>query len=142
MEVYAMQRLFINHIVHKVNSLNGAWKFRTDPENCGTEKNWFSGLKDAELVTVPAVWNTQLDLLKYGGAAWYKKEFYTQGGRPRFCFGAVMTKADVWLDGNAVYIAPAASTSSATDIPLKVIAILWAMILKLESWLPCSSPER
>lgn len=94
-----MQRLFNNHIVRKVDSLNGTWKFRTDPQNCGLEENWFSGLPGGESVTVPSVWNTQLNLLKYEGAAWYEKEFHTTGGCLRFHFGAVMTRADVWLDG-------------------------------------------
>lgn len=51
-----MQRLFNNHIVRKVDSLNGTWKFRTDPQNCGLEENWFSGLQGTESVTVPSVW--------------------------------------------------------------------------------------
>ena len=50
-------------------------------------------------MTVPSVWNTTLDLLRYEGTAWYERSFYTEGGCLRFCFEAVMTEAEVWLDG-------------------------------------------
>ena len=94
-----MQRLFTDHILRKTETLNGIWNFRVDPENRGVEEKWFLGLKEAEPVTVPSVWNTQLGLLEYCGAAWYEKRFHTQGGCLRFVFEAVMTEADVWLDG-------------------------------------------
>ena len=94
-----MQRLFEEHIQRKVTSLDGLWQFRTDPEDQGKAGKWFCGLDNAQTVAVPSVWNTQLGLLEYEGAAWYEKKFYTQGGCLRFCFEAVMTEADVWLDG-------------------------------------------
>ena len=94
-----MQRLFTDHILRKTETLNGIWDFRVDPENRGVEEKWFLGLKNAEPVTVPSVWNTQMGLLEYCGAAWYEKRFHTQGGCLRFVFEAVMTEADVWLDG-------------------------------------------
>lgn len=94
-----MQRIYNDHIVRKVTDLNGVWKFRTDPADCGKDEQWFCGLKDAENVTVPSVWNNTLGLLEYEGAVWYEKEFYTEGGTLRFCFEGVMTEADVWLDG-------------------------------------------
>lgn len=94
-----MQRSFINHITRKVDSLDGIWNFRIDPEDRGEAEGWFSSLPEGESVTVPSVWNTQMGLLEYEGAAWYEKKFYSQGGTLRFLFGAVMTQADVWLDG-------------------------------------------
>jgi len=94
-----MQRIFEEHIRRKVDNLNGLWRFQTDPENCGVEDAWFRGLQACDEVTVPSVWNTQMGLLEYTGAAWYEKHFYTQGGCLRFCFEGVMTEADVWLDG-------------------------------------------
>ncbi|MBR2025162.1 MAG: beta-glucuronidase, partial [Clostridia bacterium] len=51
------------------------------------------------MVTVPSCWNNELGLLNYEGMAWYEKKFYTNGGTLRFEFGSVMTKADVWFDG-------------------------------------------
>lgn len=94
-----MGRYFDEHKIHKAFSLNGAWDFCTDPQNVGEAENWFTKLPKSEKVTVPSVWNTQLGLLEYEGAAWYQKEFYTNGGMLRFRFDAVMTKADIWLDG-------------------------------------------
>lgn len=93
-----MGRLFDEHIKRQVKSLDGAWKFRTDPENRGIEDKWFSSEIGGETVHVPSVWN-QRKLLQYEGACWYEKSFYINGGCIKLCFGAVMTEADVWLDG-------------------------------------------
>lgn len=94
-----MHRLFTEHIIRNVQSLDGIWKFAIDPEDVGERQNWQQKLPGGEQVTVPSVWNSQLGLLEYEGAAWYEKEFYTQGGCLRLVFDAVMTEADVWLDG-------------------------------------------
>ena len=94
-----MGRYFDEHRIQKVDSLNGTWDFCIDPDNVGENENWFIKLPKCEKVTVPSVWNTQLGLLEYEGAAWYQKIFYCDGGRIKLHFGAVMTKADIWLDG-------------------------------------------
>ena len=94
-----MNRLFTDHIRRNIQSLDGIWKFAIDPQDVGEAQNWQLTLPNAEQVTVPSVWNTQLGLLEYEGAAWYEKEFYTEGGCLRIVFDAVMTEADVWLDG-------------------------------------------
>ena len=93
-----MLRTFDTHHIRRVQDLCGTWNFAIDPEDRGEAEGWFSGLPVAEEVAVPSVWNTQLGLLEYEGAAWYQRTFYTDGGCLRFCFGAVMTLADVWLD--------------------------------------------
>ncbi len=93
-----MQRIFNDHILRNTQPLTGQWKFAVDPEDQGLVQKWYDGLKESRLVNVPSVWNTQLDLLEYEGAAWYEKEFYSQGGCLRFCFEGIMTEADVWLD--------------------------------------------
>ncbi|MBR2885737.1 MAG: beta-glucuronidase [Clostridia bacterium] len=94
-----MGRLFEEHIKRQLKSLDGAWKFRTDINDIGKSEKWYLGLQNTETVIVPSVWNTQTGLLTYEGAAWYEKTFHTAGGNLRFCFGAVMTEAEVWLDG-------------------------------------------
>lgn len=94
-----MARYFEEHRVREVQSLNGVWKFMTDPQDEGEQNGWQNQLPTKETVTVPSMWNTELGLLEYDGAAWYQKDFYTKGGDLRFCFGGVMTEADVWLDG-------------------------------------------
>ena len=94
-----MGRLFEEHIIRTSKSLDGAWKFRIDPKNIGENEKWYDGIPDSETVIVPSVWGMQDDLLFYDGTAWYEKDFHTDGGCLRFCFGAVMTEAKVWLDG-------------------------------------------
>ena len=92
-------RLFSEHFLRRVDSLDGAWQFLIDPTDIGEKNKWYNGLPDPKTVVVPSVWNTQLDLMNYEGAAWYSRKFFTVGGTLRFCFGAVMTEATVWLDG-------------------------------------------
>lgn len=94
-----MNRLFTQHIRRQVQSLDGIWSFAIDPQDVGETQNWQQSLPKSEKVTVPSVWNNNLGLLEYEGAAWYEKSFYTEGGCLRFVFDAVMTEADVWLDG-------------------------------------------
>lgn len=97
-----MSRMFLTHNKRAVTSLDGAWRFLTDPENIGERDGWYRGLKNSDSAIVPSVWNTKLGLLDYEGACWYERDFYTTGGTLRFAFGAVMTKADVWLDGEKI----------------------------------------
>lgn len=93
-----MTRLFDTHLCTPEQDLNGPWLFRTDPQDIGKQQGWQRGIPGAQTVIVPSVWNTQLGLLEYEGAAWYQRRFTTQGGCLRFCFDAVMTEAEIWLD--------------------------------------------
>lgn len=94
-----MNRLFTQHIRRQVQSLDGIWNFSVDPQDVGEAQNWQQSLPKSEKISVPSVWNNNLGLLEYEGAAWYEKPFYTEGGCLRIVFDAVMTEADVWLDG-------------------------------------------
>ena len=94
-----MARIFEEHTVRRVTSLDGAWRFCKDPSDVGVKDAWFDGLQSSYTVAVPSVWNTERGLLTYEGVAWYEKTFHTAGGCLRLCFGAVMTAAEVWLDG-------------------------------------------
>jgi len=94
-----MARLFDEHIKREVRSLDGAWKFRADKNGVGEASCWHKNGIDGYTVTVPSVWNTELGLLEYEGKCWYEKKFYFEGGTLRLCFGAVMTYAKVYLDG-------------------------------------------
>ena len=94
-----MIRMFSEHRVRACDSLDGAWRFSIDPTRCGETDGWYRSIPNYDSVIVPSVWNTTLGLLEYEGAAWYQRDFYTKGGTLRFNFGAVMTKADIWLDG-------------------------------------------
>ena len=103
-----MKRLFEQHKIRKTIDLNGPWKFKLDPDNVGMDKEaWMlKDLTDAETVIVPSCWNNELRLLNYEGAAWYQKKFEISEDYNKsdflFEFGSVMTKADVWIDGEWV----------------------------------------
>ena len=64
-----MARYFEEHRVREVQSLNGVWKFMTDPQDEGEQNGWQNQLPTKETVTVPSMWNTELGLLEYDGAA-------------------------------------------------------------------------
>ena len=96
-----MKRLFSEHSIRKTMSLDGAWKIRFDRENEGKTLRFYEKeFTDEATVIVPSCWNTQFGMLEYTGNVWYQKKFYTDSGAKRLHFGAVMTYAEVWLDGN------------------------------------------
>lgn len=95
-----MARLFEEHTKRHIKCLDGAWKLCADAENIGVEQEWFRTGIGGETVSVPSVWNNDKRLFAYEGAVWYEKTFYFEGGCLLLSFGAVMTKAEVWLDGN------------------------------------------
>ena len=80
-------RLFDGNKKRNRTCLDGMWEFRLD----GEEK-W-------RKTSVPSCWNNELGLLSYEGVCEYRRYFYTEGGTLRFCFDGVMTKAEVFLDG-------------------------------------------
>jgi len=94
-----MIRLFEDRTKRHVKSLNGAWKMRIDPEKVGVTNEWYRANIDGETVMVPSVFATDKKLFAYEGAAWYERSFYFEGGCLFLSFGAVMTEAQVWLDG-------------------------------------------
>lgn len=95
-----MRRSFDEHIRRKTVCLDGTWHFIIDPEDEGEALGYTIALPETAMrVEVPSCWNNELDLLEYEGAAWYQKRIYCHGGYIRFEFGAVMTAADVWIDG-------------------------------------------
>lgn len=95
-----MGRIFGESTKRNVKLLDGAWKMRVDAENAGLDERWFDAeLCDGELTFVPSVWATKKELFCYEGAVWFEKSFYFEGGCLFLSFGAVMTEADVWLDG-------------------------------------------
>lgn len=94
-----MARLFDEHIKREVICLDGSWRSVTDSEDAGEKKGFSKGLPLAHTVIIPSVWNIEQGMLEYEGVVWYEKDFYTRGGTLRFCFGAVMTYAKVYLDG-------------------------------------------
>ena len=95
-----MNRIFDEHILRKVYSLDGTWQFCTDENKEGETLGYMKGLPiHAKNIIVPSVIGRDFGLLTYEGITWFGRKFHTNGGTLRFCFGAVMTEAKVWLDG-------------------------------------------
>ena len=72
-----MARFFDEHQKRQVQSLNGTWEFVTDPDDIGEIQGWAMRLPHSCKVMVPSLWNNEMGLLEYEGAAWYQKKFYT-----------------------------------------------------------------
>ncbi len=94
-----MARFFDEHELRRVISLDGTWKFKTDKADEGEAQGIYREALCGESVTVPSIWNTDISLLEYEGVCWYEKCFLFEGGTLRLNFGAVMTYAKVYLDG-------------------------------------------
>ena len=94
-----MSRLFEDRTIRRVKSLDGAWRMRLDGDNVGLSEGWFANELGGNTVSVPSVWNIDKELFAYEGACWYEKTFFFEGGSLFLSFGAVMTEAEVWLDG-------------------------------------------
>ena len=95
-----MERLFEEHTKRRVRSLNGTWRFITDPESKGDMRSYANTLPHQATETyVPSLWNNEFGLLEYEGVVWYERGFDSVGGCVRIRFGAVMTDAKVFLDG-------------------------------------------
>lgn len=97
-----MKRSFDEHKQRETADLGGAWRFLTDPQDIGAREGWMHALPSGNTVSVPTLWNNEIGLLQYEGAAWYERKFYTAGGTLRFVFESVMTAADIWLDGEKI----------------------------------------
>ncbi len=97
-----MKRLFDEHKLRKVTSLDGTWKFALDPDKKGINEGWQNGLPSGETVIVPSVWNNELGHLNFEGWGWYERKLTVQGGTLLFQFESVMTEATVWLDGKEI----------------------------------------
>lgn len=98
-----MARYFDEHIRRRVLTLDGTWCFLTDPADVGREEGWYRRALCGEHVHVPSVWNTDLAHLTYEGVGWYQRRFsVTEAGALCLSFGAVMTHAEVYLDGTCL----------------------------------------
>jgi beta-galactosidase len=88
-------------------SLCGEWFFRTDPDNSGTQQNWYDAHapgKDWRSVNVPHTWQVEDPLTDYRGVAWYWRCFDApatwQQCAVRVEFEAVFHSAVVWVNGS------------------------------------------
>jgi beta-glucuronidase len=86
-------------------SLCGQWLFRTDPENAGEQRQWFSERPDPagwKSVTVPHTWQIEPQLADYRGVAWYRRSFDApsawRDSAVRVEFEAIFHSARVWVN--------------------------------------------
>ncbi len=94
-----MIRLFDEHLKRECISLDGSWKQLVDRDDIGEKEKYFNGLPNAKATIVPSVWNTELGMLEYEGVVWYEKKIHVGADALRLYFGAVMTYAKVYFDG-------------------------------------------
>ncbi|HEY89333.1 MAG TPA: glycoside hydrolase family 2 [Thermoflexia bacterium] len=92
-----------NSPTRRQSSLDGAWKFQTDPAGDLTLEK----IATWRTATVPAPWQAQFDDLRdYSGVAWYHRTFDLPADWPNhptyLYFGAVDYYAEVWI--NAVRV--------------------------------------
>jgi beta-galactosidase len=93
--------------VSEIVSLCGEWFFRTDPDNSGSQQNWYDAHapgKDWRSVSVPHTWQVEDPLIDYRGVAWYWRRFDApatwQQSAVRVEFEAVFHTATVWVNGS------------------------------------------
>ena len=95
-----MERLYKKSNSAKFVSLDKLWDFRVDPENKGVDEKWFSSFpEDSRKITVPSCWNTEIELFRYIGTAWYHTTIETESENIYIKFSSVNNEADVYLDG-------------------------------------------
>ncbi len=98
-----MNRLFCRHRKRNVRSLDGFWKFKTDPQTQGVEEKWYEYFPaDHRRILVPSCWNTELELYHYEGVAWYSTEFTAEKERLNLVFYGFTGQMDVFVDGKEV----------------------------------------
>ena len=115
----------LRHPSERRTSLDGEWRFRLDPRDEGSAKEWFNKPRlFRDRIMVPGcwqgqgfghdgtdeVWDFRLKLrtyrATYKGTGWYGKTFAApkewRGQRIWLNFGGVHPSADVWLNGRAL----------------------------------------
>ena len=87
-------------------TLNGAWRFRFDPENEGRKERWYRRPDFPLTIEVPFAYQSALSGVEpkdHCDVIWYAREICVPesmaAGRILLHFGAVDYRADVWLGG-------------------------------------------
>lgn len=103
-------------------SLDGMWRFRTDPYGMGVSGGWWKPAFDRsswEMMKVPGNWDTTPAYALYMGTAWYATSFNVTPERNkiyRIRFEGVATDAEVWLNGTLLGTHDFAFTEFAFDV--------------------------
>lgn len=86
------------------DSLDGAWRFSTDPDNRGLREHWFDPDFDRSVwdtLDVPGYWDAK-GLENYDGIGWYARSFdltLRDSLRRALVFDAVDDNAEIWFNG-------------------------------------------
>ncbi len=88
----------------RIISLDGEWRYATDPGNRGIRHKWFADGHDAsgwKTMPVPSQWYVQG--LDYHGVVWFRREVKVPASFPgsvmQLSFGGVDYDARVWVNG-------------------------------------------
>jgi beta-galactosidase len=87
-------------------SLNGEWKFKTDPTDKGEALHWYANnlsVKGWDSMTVPGNWDLRNEYAHYVGKAWYRTNFKVAASwknkAVRVMFQGVNWDSKVWVNG-------------------------------------------
>ena len=95
-----MNRLFQDSTCRTNIPLNDMWDFVIDPHEQGLTEKWYETFPaNSRKMNVPACWNSEIDLFRYTGTAWYRTTFTTDVPNVYIYFEAVQNEADVYVDG-------------------------------------------
>lgn len=90
-------------------SLNGIWKFKTDPYNCGEGEAWYSPDTRYDQwgkMEVPGNWDLHNEYSEYAGNAWYSYSFNANDSwkdqAVRLVFESVYNDSKVWINGKEI----------------------------------------
>jgi len=114
--------------------LDLVWRFKTDPENVGTDERWFAQDKaddDWAQLSTDRHWDNQ-GYEDYNGSAWYRLRFtmpedFDTRKHLWLLFGAADKEAYVYIDGKKVFERTAASTGISNKY------LLWDMPFKFDA---------
>lgn len=103
-------------------SLDGIWRFKTDPYGSGDRQEWWKpDFNDSawDLMKVPGNWDTTPAYSTYMGTAWYRTSFRIDPATDRIYrlqFDGVATDTEVWLNGTPLGSHDFAFTSFGFDV--------------------------
>lgn len=95
-----------HNTVEYLQSLNGYWAFKTDPNDVGERQAWFGetvNVSSWDSMPVPGNWDLRNEYSHYAGKAWYRTSFSVPAIKKeqvtRLVFEAVYNDSKVWLNG-------------------------------------------
>lgn len=96
-----MRRLFEEHILRDVKSLDGFWDFAKDEDGIGTKRKWNRSFPETfERMPVPSCWDTKPQHFDYAGTAWYRRRIHLNAKSNILLeFEAVSGISEVFFDG-------------------------------------------